>query len=73
MILNWLMDKSSSKYNILNTKEIWKAPSAEEEEKIALEALFSELKKSMARKKRLLNEDDNKQSSKNKKWENQGA
>ena len=63
MTPNWLMKKSSNKYDILKTGGNWYALSAEEEELIALESWFSELKKRMADKKRSVNEDDNNQSS----------
>ena len=55
MTPNCLMEKTSNKYTILKNKEIWKAPSAEEEKGISIEAHFSELKKRVASKKRSVN------------------
>ena len=51
MTTNFLMEKYSNKYNILNTKEILESPSTEEEKLIALEARFTELKMRMTGKK----------------------
>ena len=58
---NWLMGKASNEYKILNTKEIWEAPSTEDENFIVLEERFSELKKRMDSKKLSVNEAKNKQ------------
>ena len=66
MTPKWLMDKALNKYNILTTKEIWESSSAEQEKLIALEARFSKLKKIMAGKKCLVNEDDKNKCSKEK-------
>jgi hypothetical protein len=46
-----LMEQADQKYRTLKDKEIWEAPSAEEEKLIALEARFAELKKKMSEKK----------------------
>jgi hypothetical protein len=45
-----LMDYALTKFKILKTKEVWEAPSEEEEKLIALEARFMELKKKFKRK-----------------------
>ena len=58
---NWLMGKASNEYKILNTKEIWEAPSTEDENFIVLEERFSELKKRMDSKKLSVNEANSKQ------------
>lgn len=47
-----LMEKAANKYKILKTKELWEAPSAEEEKLLALEARFAELKKKFANKRK---------------------
>ena len=47
-----LMEMADQKYRTLKSKEIWEAPSPEEEKLIALEARFSELKKKLARQKK---------------------
>ena len=67
MTTNFLMEKYSNKYNILNIKEILESPSTEEEKLIALEARFTELKNRVARNKRSENKDDNDKSSKKQK------
>jgi hypothetical protein len=45
-----LMDYAETKFKILKTKEVWEAPSAEEEQLLALETRFAELKKKLKRK-----------------------
>ena len=66
MTTNWMLYKYSNKYKILKIKVIWEAPQSLEEKPIALEANFYELRKRMASKKREVNEDANKKSTKKK-------
>ena len=47
-----LMNLATQKFKTLKTKEIWEAPSPEEEKLMALEARFAELKKKFAEKRK---------------------
>ena len=60
-----LMRKAANKFKTLKTKEIWEAPSPEEEKLLALEARFTKLNKKLAKKRKSL-ENDGKASPKSK-------
>jgi hypothetical protein len=47
-----LMGYAANKYKILKTKEIWEAPSEEEEKLMALQARFDDLKKKFSNKRK---------------------
>ena len=51
------MEKAANKYKILKTKELWEAPSPQEEKLIAMEARLAELKKKFNKKKQQSNGD----------------
>jgi len=46
------MDLAANKHKILKTKEIWEAPSEEEEKLMALQARFDEMKKKFSNKRK---------------------
>ena len=50
-----LMERAANKYKIMKTKEIWNAPSAEQEKLVALEAKITSLKQKYDAKKNKLN------------------
>ena len=54
-----LMQIASNKYKTMKTKEVWEAPSPEEEKLLALEARFQELKKKFANKRKASETDGN--------------
>ena len=56
---NALMQMASNKYKIMKTKNIWEAPSPEEEKLLALEARFQDLKKRFANKRKGNDSDGN--------------
>ena len=58
MTSSQLMEKAANKYKILKTKELWEAPSPEEEKLLALEARFAELKKKFANKRKKGSDDE---------------
>ena len=59
-----LMQMATNKYKIMKTKNIWEAPSPQEEQLLSLEARFVELKKKFANKRKGLDGDGNPKDSK---------
>ena len=63
LTVSQLMEMADQKYRTLKAKEIWEAPSLEEEKLIALESRIEELKKKLAKHKKKPNESKDSKSS----------